>query len=82
MKLIDFNLDEDIFIDSNIFCYHFDKNSPYQQICTQFLNKVEQRVINGVISDIIIDEIIYVLLIQKGSELLNTDKIQYLRQKF
>ncbi len=80
MNLANFNLDEEIFIDSNIFCYHFDSNSLYQQTCTEFLKKVERKEINGIISDIVIDEVIYVLLIQKGSELLATDKIKRIKK--
>lgn len=80
MNLPDFNLDEGIFIDSNIFCYHFDSNSEYQQTCTEFLKRVERKEVKGIISDIVIDEVVYVLLIQKGSELLATDKIKKIKQ--
>lgn len=80
MNLANFNLDEEIFIDSNIFCYHFDTNSPYQQICTEFLKRIERKEIDGIISDVVIDEVIYVLLIQKGSELLSTDKIKRIKK--
>lgn len=80
MNLANFNLDEEIFIDSNIFCYHFDSNSPYQQTCTEFLKRTERKDIDGIISDIVIDEVVYVLLIQKGSELLATDKIKRIKK--
>lgn len=69
-KLSDFK-GSSIFIDANIFIYHA-VESKYSESVTQFLEKIENWEIEAYTSPGVIDEASYILLINKGLDLLNS----------
>jgi predicted nucleic acid-binding protein len=81
MELSRFNLSEPIFIDSNIFAYHYLNNPAYGNICTNFLDAVELGSVDATTSLLAIDEVIFVILITKGSEVLQTRSTKTIREK-
>jgi len=81
MILADYVADEEIFIDANIFSYFALQNPLHQASCTAFLERVEAGQVRGVTSNFVLNEVVYVLLIGRGSELLNTDKVRKVKDK-
>ena len=73
MKLSEFS-EGRIFIDTNIFAYHHLDHPKYGDNSTEFLERVESGEINAITSIIVLDEVIFVLLREKGKELMGTDK--------
>ncbi|MBI4786695.1 MAG: PIN domain-containing protein [Chloroflexi bacterium] len=81
MDLIGYTLPDDIFIDANIWSYFALRNPKFQKDCTQFLERVEQSQISGVTSNFVLNEVLHVILIGKGSEILQTDKIWKIKEQ-
>ncbi|RLJ01637.1 MAG: hypothetical protein DRP10_03600 [Candidatus Aenigmatarchaeota archaeon] len=77
----DFNLKETIFIDANIFSYHHLNHPKFGEICTKFLQRVENGEINAVTSSLVIDEVAFVILVEKGCEILKTDKTWKVKER-
>ena len=69
-----------IFIDANIFTYFLTNHPKYGGSCTRFLEEVENGKRVGFISPLIIDEVSYVLMIQKGRELTGIWEINTVKQ--
>jgi len=72
--------DRPIFIDANIFVYHA-AGSKYTESATAFLERVENNEIEAFTSPSVIDEAAYILIINKGLELLDS-KSPRKRQEF
>ena len=81
MNLAQFDQPEPIFLDANIFVYHFHHDSPYHPTCTAFLRRVALGELSGVISTLVIDEVVYALLIHTGSHVLQTTKVSLIKQR-
>ena len=81
MFLADYSSSDEIFIDANIWSYFALRNSNFQRDCTQFLERVEQSQISGVTSNFVLNEVIHVILIGKGSEILQTDRISKIKEQ-
>ena len=73
MHLDEIKTGANVFIDANIFVYHFSKNSEFNKSCTDFLYKVETSEIHGVTSTSIIIEATHRLMMVEASALLNTE---------
>jgi predicted nucleic acid-binding protein len=69
-----------IFIDANIFTYVLTDHPTYGQSCLELLEKVEGRNTTAFISPRIIDEVSYVLVIQKARELTGTIEIKSIKR--
>lgn len=69
MSLREFNEEEGVFVDANIFIYHLDKSSPYNRASTDFLTKIECQQTKAFTSTLVLDEIIYCCLLLRGSEM-------------
>ena len=69
-----------IFIDANIFTYFLTNHPKYSRSCTRFLEEVEKGKRVGFISPLIIDEVSYVLMIQRGRELTGIGEINAVKQ--
>lgn len=80
MNLIDFDREEYIFVDANIFVYHIDKFSKYSDSCNEFLSKIEHQRIKTVTSSLVIDEVIYALILLKASESLPEKRLSLLKK--
>lgn len=64
MKLADFDFDEEIYIDANIFIYTMLKNPKYFASCKSFLEKVEKGEVNAVVSPLVLDEVCFKIIIE------------------
>lgn len=62
-----------IFIDANIFVYHFSKGSDFNKSCTDFLYRVETSQIHGVTSVGIILEAAHRLMMVEASSILEIE---------
>jgi predicted nucleic acid-binding protein len=58
-----------IFIDANIFTYFLTNHPKYGNNCMKLLERIENGKLIAHISPLVIDEVSYVLMIQKGKEL-------------
>ena len=85
MNLDDFSAPEPIFIDANILTYFALNTEPFQASCTAFLYRVEVGQITAVISNAVLNETFYAILIGKAAAELQTTRIKQihrdLRQK-
>lgn len=57
-----------VFIDANIFVYHFGSDGDLADACTEFLLRVENRDVRAFTSTIILAEVLHRLLIVEGVE--------------
>ena len=73
MELKKFNLDEEIYIDSNIFIYVILGNIKYLKTCTDFLKKAETGKINAVISPLVVDEVCFKIIVERLKSVLNLE---------
>jgi predicted nucleic acid-binding protein len=62
-----------IFVDANIFVYHFSKGSEYNKSCTDFLYRVENSKIHGITSAAVMQEATHRLMMVEASALLNAE---------
>jgi predicted nucleic acid-binding protein len=68
-----------IFIDANVFVYHA-AESKYTESATAFLEKVENNEVEAFTSPAVIDEAAYVLIINKGLEILDSKSPRKVRE--
>ncbi len=64
MKLADFDSDEEIYIDANIFIYTMLKNPKYFASCKSFLERVERGEVNAIVSPLVLDEVCFKIIIE------------------
>ncbi len=64
MKLADFDSDDEIYIDANIFIYTMLKSPKYFAFCKSFLEKVERGEANAVVSPLVLDEVCFKIIIE------------------
>jgi predicted nucleic acid-binding protein len=67
LLLSNFDCDERIFIDANIFIYNALDDPIYADSCTDFLRRVETNKIKGVITPQIMDEVLFKILVAEAS---------------
>jgi len=68
--------DSKVFIDANIFVYHFSKGSEFNKSCTDFLFKVETSKFHGVTSVSVIQEATHRLMMVEASAVLNSEEAE------
>jgi len=72
-----------IFIDANIFIYHFSKESRFNPDSTSFLERIEKRKIIGVTSASVVQEATHRMMIIEASNILreikSKDIVKYLK---
>jgi len=66
-------LNTKIFIDANIFVYHFSAGSIFNKSCTDFLAEVEAKKFQGFTSTAIVQEAIHRLMMVEASSVLDTE---------
>lgn len=59
-----------VFIDANIFVYHFSANSAFNQSCTEFFYRVEAGDVRGITSAAIVQEATHRLMIEEAALVL------------
>jgi predicted nucleic acid-binding protein len=62
-----------IFIDANIFVYHFSKDSRFNNSCTEFLFRVENSEIHGITSVAVVQEATHRLMMVEASAMLDIE---------
>ncbi len=72
MKLSEYKNSECIFIDANIFLDYSLPNPEYGESAANFLEKVELNEIKAATTPVVLDEVSFIILIHKGSLLLET----------
>lgn len=76
MKLSEYKNSESIFIDANIFLDYSLPNPKYGESVANFLEKIELNEIKAATTPIVLDEVSFIILIHKGSLLLETQDRQ------
>jgi len=83
MFLSDLEDGSSIFIDANIFIYHFSKKSKLNPACSNFLERVELRKINGFTSASVVQEATHRMMIMEAITFLTgikaRDMVKYLK---
>ena len=72
--MLDIPEGEMVYTDSSILIIHHSKDLPFKKECTEFLRSVELGKYRTFISTLVVDEVSYILLKQKASELLAEDR--------
>jgi predicted nucleic acid-binding protein len=80
VNLGDFTGRDEIFVDANIFTYFALGTTAYQESCAEFLMRIEQGQVHAVTSDFVLNEVMYALLVGKGSELLASTRIARIKK--
>ncbi|MEW6103191.1 MAG: type II toxin-antitoxin system VapC family toxin [bacterium] len=82
MKLSKFNLEKSIFVDANIFTFHFTAHPDFGKSSTDFLQMVELGKIRAVSSDVVLNEVLYISLLNRGLQFLDTNSKWKVRERF
>jgi len=72
LKLSEYKNSERIFIDANIFLDYSLPNPKFGEIASDFLEKIELNEIKAVTTPVVPDEVSFIILISKGSLVLDT----------
>ncbi len=80
-SLKEFDTEETIFVDANIFSFHHLNHQKFGEACTKFLQRIENGEVNAITSDLVIDEVAFVILIEKGCEILKTNRVREVKEK-
>lgn len=62
-----------IFIDANIFVYHFSKDSGFNKSCREFFLRVENSEIHGVTSAAVVQEATHRLMMSEASSIIDVE---------
>ena len=72
-----------IFVDANIFIYHFSKQSRFNPEITKFLQRVEEKKVKGITSTYLIQEAMHRMMIIEAASILKDiktrDLVSYLK---
>lgn len=71
-RLRDYTLSDPIFIDSNIFVYHQVAHPVFGPDSRDFLAKVEHSDIQAVTTNVVVNEVTYIVQLQRAANLLGT----------
>jgi len=80
-KLKGFNLNEAIFLDSNIFIDHGAGTLTYGKSCEEFLERVESKDLMAVTTTAVMEEVGYILCLLEGARILEIGKLGIVRKK-
>lgn len=69
----------EIFVDANIFVYHFSGPTEYTNSCTQFLQRIEEARLSGITSALVLAETLHRLMIIEATTKLHIEPKQALR---
>jgi predicted nucleic acid-binding protein len=71
-RLRDFALSDPIFVDTNIFVYQQAAHPSFGPDCRDFLDKVENSVMQAATSNVVVNEALYIVQMQRAANLLGT----------
>lgn len=83
MLLSDISDDARVFIDSNIFIYHFSNFDKYAISCLDFFQRIEEGRLSGYTSTIVLAEVLHRLMVIEASkrfDLLPKNVVKYLKE--
>lgn len=72
-----------VFIDANVFIYHFSGPTPLSPACSAFLTRVEEGRLRGVTSTLVLIEVLHRLMILeaiRAFQLSSRDTMRYLKE--
>jgi predicted nucleic acid-binding protein len=76
MLLSDLEDGSSVFVDANIFIYHFSKGSKLNPASSKFLERIEEQKINGFTSVAIIQEVAHRMMIVEAASILPEVKVK------
>ena len=76
MLLSDLEEGSSIFVDANIFIYHFSKESILNPDSSKFLERIEKRRVNGFTSVAIVQEVTHRMMIVEAASILPEVKVK------
>ena len=83
MRLQEIADDARVFVDSNIFIYHFSNFERFADSCLSFLQRVEDGKISGYTSTIVLAEVLHRLMVIEASKKFNVQPknvVKYLKE--
>lgn len=81
MFLSEFAGEERIFIDANIFIYNALDDPAYAEACSDFLRLVEINRIKGIITPLVMDEVLFKILVAEASQHIEKFNIWTLKKE-
>jgi predicted nucleic acid-binding protein len=81
LNLAEFSSSHPIFIDANIFLDYTLPNNEFGEAVSDFLERVELQDIAAITTPVVLNEVSYILLLQKGMTILNTENRDTVRGK-
>ncbi|MFH1147020.1 MAG: type II toxin-antitoxin system VapC family toxin [Pseudomonadota bacterium] len=63
----------EVFVDANIFVYHFSGPTEYTESCTRFLQRIEEGKLTGITSTLVIAETLHRLMIIEATSKLQIE---------
>lgn len=83
MFLSDVEDGSSIFIDANVFVYHFSRQSIYNSSCSAFLQRIERGAIKGITSTFVVQEATHRMMMLEAAQILvgitRRDLVKYLK---
>ena len=79
-QLHEYDLDEPIFIDANIFLFHAFDDPDHGDAATDFLTTIEEGRVRGVTSPLVLDEVFFKILVQEAAAELAKPTIWNIRK--
>ena len=73
MFLHEIEIGQRVFIDANIFVYHFSKDSRFNKSCRDFLLRIENSEVHGVTSAAVIMEATHRIMMSEASSIINIE---------
>ncbi|MFX0162234.1 MAG: type II toxin-antitoxin system VapC family toxin [Candidatus Hodarchaeota archaeon] len=80
-ELSSFKEDELIFIDSNIFLHNFRSHEEFGEASATFLERVERGEVRSAINTAVVYEVSEIILLEKGSEILDTGDLSVIKNR-
>lgn len=81
LNLTEYSSNLPIFIDANIFLDYTIPNAKFGDIISDFLEKIELQLISAITTPAVLNEVSYILLLQRGMTILNTENRDIVRSK-
>ena len=79
--LKEFTLKDRIFLDANIFLFHALDHEQFGEESTKFLGKIETGEIKGIITSLVVDEVLFKILVASASMFIEKPSIWNIRRK-
>ena len=81
MKLLLYSSPNPIFIDANVFLDYTLPNREFGEAVSDFLERIELQDIDAITTPIVLNEVSYILLLQRGMVILDTENRDAVRSR-